>query len=202
MREPLYNKILNAIVLGTLAPGEKLNEADLSKKFKVSRTPLRESLFQLENIGFLSYEQNKGFRVPKLSKEELRDCYPIIWCLEAEALNQGFLLLRARISELKVINEHFGKSKRADKTLAFDKQFHDMICRASGNLTLQQTVNNLKLRMQRYDMMFFSEHALIKQSFEQHQEIILHIHHQKLPAAIEALKANWQVGLECMLSKL
>lgn len=198
----LYEKIRASIASGVYEPGSKISEKQFGIEFEVGRIPLRECLFQLYKSKFLNYETNKGFRIPELSREELRECYPIIWALEKEALCSSAHLLKCRIEELKRINKEFGKTKQIQRALQYDRQFHDIICVTNCNHTLSQILSDLKLRMKRYDMLFFSQTGLITQSFKQHETLIQHIEKQDVKAALATLEANWRVGLEYLLTKI
>ena len=57
----LVNRIVDDIVRENYADGHHLTEVEISKKFEVSRTPVRSALRYLENQGVLRFEENKGF---------------------------------------------------------------------------------------------------------------------------------------------
>lgn len=198
----LYQQILHGVVAGVYPAGAKLSEKQLGRDFNVGRIPLRECLFQLYKANFLEYEPNKGFRVPRLSREELRECYPIIWALEKEVLAASFGLLKCHADKLTRINAAFAKAKRIDRSLELDREFHSIICGATCNSTLIQVVGTMKRRVERYDRIFLSDSALIAQSAQQHEALIAAIIACDLTTSLATLEANWRVGLECLLLKL
>jgi len=67
--------IEEAIVSGELAPGTVLRQEQLSDRFGVSRTPVREALRRLAALGLVSFVPNRGVRVRTLSHEELREAF-------------------------------------------------------------------------------------------------------------------------------
>lgn len=49
----LRDKIAEKIATGEFPPGVRLDESALAEQFEVSRTPIREALFQLASVGIL-----------------------------------------------------------------------------------------------------------------------------------------------------
>jgi DNA-binding GntR family transcriptional regulator len=74
-----------AIVSGELPPGTVLRQEQLSERFAVSRTPIREALRRLAALGLVSFEPNRGVRVRTLSIEELREAFLVRAELESLA---------------------------------------------------------------------------------------------------------------------
>jgi DNA-binding GntR family transcriptional regulator len=67
--------IEEAIVSGEFAPGTVLRQEQLSERFAVSRTPVREALRRVAALGLVSFVPNRGVRVRTLSHEELREAF-------------------------------------------------------------------------------------------------------------------------------
>jgi DNA-binding GntR family transcriptional regulator len=67
--------IEEAIVSGELAPGTVLRQEQLSERFGVSRTPVREALRKVAALGLVQFVPNRGVRVRTLSHEELREAF-------------------------------------------------------------------------------------------------------------------------------
>jgi DNA-binding GntR family transcriptional regulator len=67
--------IEEAIVSGEFAPGTVLRQEQLSERFNVSRTPVREALRRVAALGLVSFVPNRGVRVRTLSHEELREAF-------------------------------------------------------------------------------------------------------------------------------
>jgi DNA-binding GntR family transcriptional regulator len=67
--------IEEAIVSGELAPGTVLRQEQLSERFSVSRTPIREALRRLAALGLVSFEPNRGVRVRTVTREELYEAF-------------------------------------------------------------------------------------------------------------------------------
>lgn len=77
------------IISGHLAPGAKLRLKDLSSRYEVGVNPLREALSRLASSGFVEAEDQRGFKVTSLSREELLDITNTRQRLEADALRDS-----------------------------------------------------------------------------------------------------------------
>jgi DNA-binding GntR family transcriptional regulator len=73
------------IVSGTIPPGTVLRQEQVSERFQVSRTPVREALRRLAALGLVSFEPNRGVRVRSISASELREAFLVRAELEALA---------------------------------------------------------------------------------------------------------------------
>jgi DNA-binding GntR family transcriptional regulator len=73
------------ILAGQIAPGTVLRQEQLSERFDVSRTPVREALRRLAALGIVSFEPNRGVRVRSISAGELREAFLVRAELEALA---------------------------------------------------------------------------------------------------------------------
>src|SRR5262245_57365641 len=73
------------IVSGAVPPGTVLRQEQLSERFAVSRTPVREALRRLAALGLVSFEPNRGVRVRSISSSELREAFLVRAELEALA---------------------------------------------------------------------------------------------------------------------
>ncbi|MEE9095217.1 GntR family transcriptional regulator [Arthrobacter nitrophenolicus] len=72
-RDGVVNEIRRAVVLGTIKPGEKLTEVQLSEWLNVSRPTVREALNQMAQEGLLVQEPYRGLRVATLDAAAIMD---------------------------------------------------------------------------------------------------------------------------------
>ncbi|EWM64937.1 MULTISPECIES: GntR family transcriptional regulator [Micromonospora] len=78
-----YEALRSAILNGSIRPGERLGEVELSSQFGVSRTPIREALRRLTAEGLVVFQPNRGARVAEWSLSDLEDTYEIRARLES-----------------------------------------------------------------------------------------------------------------------
>lgn len=83
--EVLREDLLN----GQYQAGEKLAIASLRVTYQVGLSPLREALSRLAAVGLLEQETQRGFRVPKLTSDELQDIVELRVELEGMAISRA-----------------------------------------------------------------------------------------------------------------
>lgn len=73
LREQIVDRLRAEVVCGRLEEGESLTEQELSARFAVSRTPIREALQQLTHEGLLVGRRNAGVRVARRPSAAISD---------------------------------------------------------------------------------------------------------------------------------
>src|ERR1044071_2122723 len=103
-----------AIVSGDLEPGSVLRQEQVSAQYAVSRTPVREALRRLAALGLVSFEANRGFRVPTLSREKGWEAF--LLRAELESLAPGVAaekITKADLADLEQAEKRFARLARA-----------------------------------------------------------------------------------------
>lgn len=72
LRDQVYQLIRDDLKSGAFVPGQRLVEVELAEKYGVSRTPVREALFQLTRGGFLDSTE-RGYTAPSYSKKDVAE---------------------------------------------------------------------------------------------------------------------------------
>jgi DNA-binding GntR family transcriptional regulator len=85
LEERAYNAIKDSLLSYKYYPGFRLVERDLAEQLKMSRTPVRQALLQLENEGYLERLANRGFCVRTLSREETLNLLDVRAAIESMA---------------------------------------------------------------------------------------------------------------------
>jgi DNA-binding GntR family transcriptional regulator len=198
---PLRDQVRDALVewleMGRLQPGTRLEEVRLAETFSVSRTPLREALRGLEQEGLVESSPNRGFRVPSLNEQVVRELYPIIAALESLALRLGGLPNDAQIAELHDLNRKMagpGLETRTRYTL--DRRWHDTLIAHNPNGELGKQLVRLKRRVMFYDGSWDRGLAAVEKSCAQHQRTADFLTAGELDNALAALDQHYVDGIE------
>jgi DNA-binding GntR family transcriptional regulator len=187
-REALRARIID----GRLAPGANIRERDLSDALGVSRTPLREALLGLEAEGLLRLEAQRGFFVTDLTVAEAREIYPVIWTLEALAVQHS---TPADAEALAAINGRFRQAQNQQQALALDRAWHEELVRQTGAGRTAAVLEPLRAAAARYEYRFFSGRTAIVESARQHDAIGLALKRRRHADAARLIRQNWEQGL-------
>ncbi len=85
LREQLKEILLKRILSGEYKPGDRLVEMQIAQEFDISQAPVRETLRELEVLGFVESEPYRGTHVRAVTKAELTEIYPVRAALEEVA---------------------------------------------------------------------------------------------------------------------
>ena len=129
-----------AIINGTLAPGERLIEMDLSEQFHVSRAIMRQALQQLSFEGLVEVRPRRGAVVTRMSSRVARDVCTVRGVLEGWAARGACQTLgQAELRRMREISDEIGAClRRRDvySVVALDIEFHTFICQSDPNQRL------------------------------------------------------------------
>ena len=85
----VYDQIRQDIISGFLKPGEPLRVEKLSDRYETSGSPVREALNRLSANGMVGSRDNRGFRVPTVSRDELIELYKTRCWIDEIALRES-----------------------------------------------------------------------------------------------------------------
>ncbi|MBD3764292.1 MAG: FCD domain-containing protein [Rhodobacterales bacterium] len=146
-------RLEHLILTGELAPGERLNELELSQRFGISRGPLRESMQALHAKGLVEMVRNRGVFVRAISTEEAMELYDV----RAAVFGLAGRLLTDRVNDAMLAQMHayldqledLASQRDFDSYYRANLAFHDYLIAAAGNSLLaaeyRSFVNKLHL---------------------------------------------------------
>ena len=139
LKDQVLNAIRDAILRGSLSPGERITETWLSKQMQVGQNVVREALQELEFQGFVERVPNKGTSVTNFSREDTRQIYRLRMELEGFAAQLAHECGRPNpqdISQLEQALNGMQAGRMAATSGSFprsDLEFHQIIWRMSEN---------------------------------------------------------------------
>jgi DNA-binding GntR family transcriptional regulator len=194
LRDTAYAKLCEAIVDGTLAPGESLNDGDLCGWLGLSRTPVREALGRLRDEGLVEMEPQRFTRVAALTIEDVREITPLLAVLHGLATELAVPKLgKVQLEEVRAHNDAFVAALRIrDSAAAYiaDSRFHMVFVVAAGNAELPRVIERLGPRLHRLEWLGRGT-VPGHRSVAQHEAILTRATIGDAAGAAAAARANW-----------
>jgi DNA-binding GntR family transcriptional regulator len=149
--DQLTTSLLNKILSGELAHGERLVELKLAKQSGVGQGTVREALIQLEHRGFVTRIPGRGTFVMQLTDDEIKAITQVRLPLEMLAVElakknltpQNIDMLSRTLESMKAASEENSLTGYSRADLAF----HQGIWSVSGNQFLLTTLKSLCNRL-------------------------------------------------------
>ncbi len=169
---------LRALLLdGELASGARIPEADLCRRFQVSRTPLREALKVLATEGFIELRPNRGSVVAPIDPVEIGHVFEMKGGIEQQI---GLLAAVRATNEdranLERVHAALGALETREDPAAYtalNQEFHHCLASATKNPLLLQTYDNLQKRILRLRLVVNENPARLDASFVEHEGIMV-----------------------------
>lgn len=176
LREQVYDYLRGEMNEGKLRQGAFLNLNDISRELGMSRTPLRDALFQLESEGFITIFPRRGVILNALTLEKIRNIYEMLGALESAVI----VLVAVRFHDsdadlMQKYNEQMSRALDQNNFSAFyeaNLKFHNVYLDMSDNSEMLHAIKINKERL--YDFprnkMFVKEWEV--HSVEEHKAMI------------------------------
>jgi DNA-binding GntR family transcriptional regulator len=171
----IVEALTRAIVEHRLQPGTKLAEQKLADHFGVSRTLVRQALFQLVQKHLVKMEPARGAFVASPTVEEARQVFRVRRLLEAEMVRE--FIRNVTPAKLKALREHMAQEKAAvDARDAAQRvellgDFHVRMAELAGNEVLAQILRDLVSRSSLISLMYQRD-GFAAHSQEEHVELV------------------------------
>ena len=171
----IVESLTKAIVEHRLHPGTKLAEQKLADHFGVSRTLVRQALFQLSQNRLIRLEPARGAFVATPSVDEARQVFAVRRMLEAE-MARAFVR-QVTPAKIKALREHVAQEKLAVENQDVPGRtellgdFHVRMAELMGNEVLAELLRDLISRCALITLMYQSTNAA-EHSNEEHADIV------------------------------
>lgn len=193
-KEATYHQLLDGIMKLEYKPGEKISEKEISEKYQVSRTPVREAFQQL-------------------AKEDLLQIYPqkgtIVSLIDLELVEEArFMREQLEIAVLKLACEQFPPDKLAqlemnikiqklyleerdfEKIFALDEEFHRIIFAGCGKLRIWQWIQQMNVHFNRIRVLRLAANVHWDDIYRQHCDIFDAIQQQRVDQAESLMRKH------------
>jgi DNA-binding GntR family transcriptional regulator len=176
VRGQVAHALRAALVAGQLRPGEVYSAPTLAAQFGVSPTPVREAMLDLVKEGLVQTVRNKGFRVTKLSEQELDNITEIRQLIEVPTTVKAIGvttvddLARLRPMAQRIVD--VAQDKDLIAYIEHDRRFHLELLSLAGNAYLVSLVGELRARARLFGLTRLAESGELDASALEHIQML------------------------------
>ena len=195
LRDDVYLRLRDAIVDGTLAPGEQLRDGELAVWLGVSRTPVREALLRLGQVGLVTTSPGRSTTVAPLDPDAVRQAGSVVAAMHRLAVLEAVgRLAEHDLDAMRRANARFADALDAgdaDTALAADDDFHAVVVRVAGNHALTTVLEQFSPVLRRVERLRFSSGSG-RLSVRRHARLLELLAAGDGPDAAEAAHEIWE----------
>ena len=207
IKEAIIEDIRELILTGQLIPDQVIHESELTKRFRTSRSPVREALFNLEQEGLVKVIPKKGTVVTKIDFDQLRQALFIRTALESS--NIQLLCNKITNSQIQQLRENV-EAQRTSLSVgnygeiynSFD-QFHFLLCEFNQLPRVWEVVRTEKISLDRLHSLAKTHMPRLGILYEQHIKIVDAIEQKDSTLCTELIQSHADIDYEAknLLSK-
>ncbi len=175
LRDDVFRRLRDAIVDGTLAPGEQLRDLEIAGRLGVSRTPVREALLRLAAAGLVECRPGRSTTVSSLDLRAVREARDVVAALHELAVREAVPgLTRADIASMRAANRRFRTAVREgdlDAALRADDDLHGVPVSVAANRAVAALLEQLTPVLRRAERLRFATLGG-RASIARHDELI------------------------------
>ncbi len=190
----IADQLEGLIFEGSFKDGERLDEVQLSKRFSVSRTPVREALLRLAQSGLVDQIPRRGVFVRQPGPVELIEMFEVMAEMEAVCARlAASRITDTALSDLHEANARCDAAVEAADTDGYYREnelFHGILYRQSGNGFLEQECLRLQRRLQPFRRVQLRVRGRLRQSMSEHKAIVAALEKGDGEGAAAAIRAH------------
>ena len=202
--------LMGDLVRGVLPPGCKLKVRELTERYGIGASPMREALAQLASGGFVQLEANKGFRVAPVSRRHLLDITETRQVVEGEALRRAIAngadtWEEEIFTSLQLLKREIERrdSRSPEWLDAYEERhhrFHRALIAACPLTTLTGFCDHLYVQTTRYRRMLKEQGFSEQVGSRQHEEIMALVVGRDTDKAVAALREHIGITAAAILT--
>lgn len=171
----LYEGLHQAIIRGELRPGQALSESEISKKYAVSRQPVREAFIKLAKARLVNVLPQRGTFVMKISVADVLDACFVREVIEVAVVQEA--ALRALPEKIRLLRDILAAQARLepghnDEFLELDEAFHRELTHAVGHAHAWHVIEGIKAQMDRVRYLSLDDSTPAARVVAQHTRIV------------------------------
>ena len=180
----------------TLVPGDRFTENEISERLGVSRTPVRQALFRLQQEGFVEVLFRSGWRVLPFDFDQFEQLYDLRMVLETTAVRRlcenDRRIDRALLDSLMGIWLVPAAERHTDgaQVAQWDEAFHCALVEAAGNAEMARVHRDVTERIRIIRRLDFTQQPRIDATYDEHAKILKAVRANRGDQAAMMLRAH------------
>lgn len=171
--EAVADRLRSEISSGALAPGTRLRQLDLAKRFGVSTTPVREAFYILAREGLVRIDAQRGATVFIPTGADLAEIYEIRAPLEAlAAARAAERITEEEVRELESILDEMRDSTHPDRYVTLNQRFHNTLYQLADRPRLAKLIVDLRDATKAYLHVYAAHDGATQRLDAEHREIL------------------------------
>ncbi|MDP1317637.1 GntR family transcriptional regulator [Acinetobacter lwoffii] len=196
LSELVLQKIKNDIFDFKLMPGERFTESEIAESYAVSRTPIRQALYRLQQEGYVEVQFRSGWKVRSLDFKVYEELYDLRILLEGYAVEQLCQMpkdqlqvaLAVLIQTWCIQPEQYIYDLR--RLSVEDEAFHCHLVFAAGNTEMAKIHSEISEKIRIIRRLDFSKDYRIEATYAEHQQILKALLAQDAVSCLSILEAH------------
>ena len=194
--DDVYEQLTHDIAGFNLVPGDRFTENELCERLEVSRTPVRQALFRLQQEGYVEVLFRSGWRVLPFDFDQFEQLYDLRMVLETTAVHRlcsdGQRVDRELLDQLIAIWLVPVAARSADtvQVAQWDEDFHCALVAAAGNAEMARVHREVTDRIRIIRRLDFTQQARIDATYDEHGKILKAIQRKRGDQAALLLRAH------------
>ena len=183
-----------------MVSGDRFTENELCERLGVSRTPVRQALFRLQQEGYVEVLFRSGWRVLPFDFDQFEQLYDLRMVLETTAVQRlcadGERVDRELLDQLTAIWLVPLAERSADtvQVAQWDEAFHCALVAAAGNAEMARVHRDVTDRIRIIRRLDFTKQARIAATYEEHAKILKAVQRKRGDQAALLLRAHIQTS--------
>lgn len=190
----VFGALYDEIVDLSLLPGTKMSEADVAKRFDLSRQPVREAFGRLSKLGLIAIRPQRPTIVRHFSLQEIQNARFIRAAIELEVLSSACAdrdaSFDAELDKCMDNQETAIAANDADTFHGHDYNFHRLLCATAKAGFAFDIISESKAQVDRLCMLSLTSQESMKDLFEDHVEILEGVRNSKKSKVESAIRRH------------
>ena len=206
IKEVVYESLKKTLIESKIPIGERFIEKEYSDRLNISRTPVRESLKQLELEGLVKYIPRTGVVVNKITREDVIEIYKIRSSLEFLVATEAMKYIQQsdadKIYKLLDETEIAHKENNIEEVIRLFSVYNTELYELSHMKILTTIISNLNNYLHKFRKISIEDKVRREKAIVEHRNIIKAILNKDRDLAEVIIKKHLYDSLDVVLLQI